>query len=105
MNFEDRKRQLGMAPSSRGKNNLWKHLNGERLTQRQAILAKCCDCMGYHGDGRIDCHMPHCSLYPWMAYRDREGKPKQVRKSRRQQPAIRSTDGTPEKRGRTRKVV
>lgn len=47
--------------ASSGKTNLVKHLRGERLTQRQAIFAKCCDCMGYWVDGRMDCRMPHCS--------------------------------------------
>ena len=56
--------------TSAGKTNLLKHLQGERLTQRQAILAKCCDCMNYHADGRMDCRMPHCSLYPFRPYRD-----------------------------------
>jgi hypothetical protein len=32
------------APTSRGKTNLLRHLGGN---QRHAILAKCCDCMGY----------------------------------------------------------
>ena len=56
--------------ASTGKTNLLKHLRGERLTQRQAILAKCCDCMCYHVDGRLDCRMPHCSLYPYRPYKD-----------------------------------
>ena len=56
--------------TSAGKTNLLKHLQGERLTQRQAILAKCCDCMNYHADGRMDCRMPHCSLYPFRPYKD-----------------------------------
>jgi len=41
---------------------------GDRLTQRQAILAKCAECMGNHIDGRIDCQMPECPLYPFMPY-------------------------------------
>ena len=56
--------------NSAGKTNLVKHLQGERLTQRQAILAKWCSCMGYHSDGRLDCRMPHCSLYPFRPYKD-----------------------------------
>lgn len=58
------------APASRGKTALVKYLSGGRLTQRQAILAKCCDCMGYHRDGRIDCRVPACPLYPFMPYRE-----------------------------------
>jgi len=57
------------APASRGKTLLLKHLDGSRLTARQAVIAKCCDCMGYHADGRVDCQMPSCSLYPFMPYK------------------------------------
>ena len=67
----ERLKYLKDTPASKGKTNLVKHWKGERLTQRQAILAKCCDCMCYHVDGRLDCKMPHCSLYPWMPYRER----------------------------------
>ena len=70
--------------ASAGKTNLLKHLRGERLTQRQAILAKCCDCMGYHNDGRMDCRMPHCSLYPFRPYKDDPAlSPKKAISSRR----------------------
>ena len=54
---------------SRGQTHYLRYLHGERLTQREAILAKCCDCMCYHVDGRLDCRMPLCSLYPFMPYR------------------------------------
>lgn len=63
------------APSSRGKTNLLKYLAGEKLTQRQAIIAKCCDCMCYHIDGRIDCRMSTCPLYTWFPYRRGETSP------------------------------
>ena len=57
---------------ARGRKELLKHLSGGRLTQRQAILAKCYDCMGYFTDGKEDCGIPECSLYPFMAYRPKE---------------------------------
>jgi len=69
--------------SSAGKRHLLRHLRGERLTQRQAILAKCCDCMCYHADGRTDCLMPHCSLHPFRPYRDERLPPKRAKGSRR----------------------
>lgn len=47
-----------------------KHLSHERLTQREMILAKCFDCMGGYIDGRIDCQMNNCPLYPVMPYRE-----------------------------------
>ena len=75
MNPESRLKLLTSAPASRGKSNLLKHLKGERLTQRQAIIAKCCDCMAYHVDGRIDCRMVHCPLYTWFPYKRGEAEP------------------------------
>lgn len=64
-------KSLHLAPKSAGKGHLQRHLKGERLTQRQAILAKCCDCMGFHVDGRTDCLMKSCSLYNWMPYKNK----------------------------------
>jgi hypothetical protein len=46
------------------------HRAGARLTQRQGILAKCADCMGRYVDGRVDCRVPACPLYPWQPYRE-----------------------------------
>jgi hypothetical protein len=56
--------------NSRGTSLLQKHRSGVRLTQRQAILAKCADCTCEHADGRQDCSIPECPLYRWMPYRD-----------------------------------
>jgi hypothetical protein len=66
----ERKLALASAPASAGKTAMLKHLNGETLTQRQGIIAKCADCLGYYDDGKVDCRMPHCPLYPWMPYRE-----------------------------------
>lgn len=63
---------LDAAPASSGLTRLLKHLSGTRLTQREAILAKCCDCMGYYYDGKASCEMPMCPLYPYMPYREGE---------------------------------
>jgi hypothetical protein len=38
------------------------------LTRRQAIIAKCADCMNNYVDGRNDCGVRTCPLYPWMPY-------------------------------------
>jgi hypothetical protein len=59
-------RKYGKA--ARGKNELLKHLSGQRLTLKQAVNAHCCDCMGLYADGKVDCNMPACSLHPFMAY-------------------------------------
>ncbi len=62
------------APTSSGKTFLLKHLYGDFLTRDQAIRAKCCDCMGYYIDGRTDCELPDCPLYPFMPYRKKDDR-------------------------------
>ena len=57
------------APQSRGKTLLAKHLSGHVLRRNEAIAAKCADCMGLYVDGRIDCAVEDCPLYPFMPYR------------------------------------
>ena len=57
-------------PKARGNKEFKKYQMGDRLTQRQAILAKCADCMGFYFDGRIDCQLPDCPLYPYRPYKD-----------------------------------
>lgn len=34
-----------------------------------AMKAKCHDCMGAYQEGKEDCGVTKCSLYPWMPYR------------------------------------
>lgn len=59
--------------TARGQGELLKHLSGQRLTLKQAVNAHCYDCMNYYSDGKVDCKIRHCSLYPFMPYRlDRE---------------------------------
>ena len=55
---------------ARGGRELRKHLAGDKLTQRQMILAKCYDCMGCYADGKVDCGIPECPLYPIMPYKN-----------------------------------
>jgi hypothetical protein len=57
-----------ILPKARGNKEFKSHQMGGRLTKRQAILAKCADCMGNYVDGRIDCEMPECPLYPFSPY-------------------------------------
>ena len=54
--------------TARGKKELIKHLEGGRLTLKQAVNAYCYSCLGYYADGKQDCKMPRCSLHPFMAY-------------------------------------
>ncbi len=51
-----------------GTKELLKYENGEKLTPRQAILAKCAECMVKYADGKVDCSIPECPLYPLMRY-------------------------------------
>lgn len=53
----------------KGQKELIKHLEGKRLTGRQAMLAKCYECMGGYADGAYDCRIPDCPNYPKMPYR------------------------------------
>lgn len=75
MNAEVIKKE-GMT--AKGKIELLKHMEGIALTQKQAIISKCYDCMGWYSDGKVDCGMDQCSLYPFMPYNPnrRRGKPK-----------------------------
>ena len=56
--------------TSKGKTQMLRHLDGEKLTRNQAIVAKCFDCMGMFIDGRLDCRMPNCPLFPFRSYKD-----------------------------------
>ena len=52
----------------------WKRFQeGSHITRKQAILAKCYDCMGYYADFGLDkdCKVKDCPLYPYHPYRSR----------------------------------
>jgi hypothetical protein len=66
----------------RGKKELLKHLAGEQLTLKQAVIAQCYSCNAGYFDGRIDCETPDCSLYGFMPYR--KNKVKRVRSEKQQ---------------------
>ena len=53
---------------ARGVRALEHHLAGKRLTLRQAVQAKCADCMCRYLDGPMDCRIPKCPLYPFSPY-------------------------------------
>jgi hypothetical protein len=55
--------------SFKGNKEYKQYLAGERLTVRQMAIAKCYDCMGYYSDGKEDCQISSCPLYPLMPYR------------------------------------
>lgn len=60
--------------TARGQKELLKHLSGQRLTLKQAVLAKCYDCSCFYADGKVDCKMPSCSLYPFMTFNTDKSK-------------------------------
>lgn len=51
-----------------GSTDLKRHLAGERLTLGQAVRAKCAECMCNYTDGRNDCGLKECPLYPYHPY-------------------------------------
>ena len=55
-----------------GKANLLKHLDGGKLTRKEAMQAKCYDCMGYFIDGRADCCIKNCPMYGYRPFKDRQ---------------------------------
>ncbi len=65
--------------ASTGKRYLIRHLKGEKITLKQAILSKCFDCCGFYVDGKHDCLIPECPLYPFMPYRLNKEKIKKIR--------------------------
>jgi len=67
---------------SPGKKYYLRLLKGECLTMKQAILAKCFDCCGFYVDGKLDCTVVDCSLYPFMPYRKDKQKKKRTERQR-----------------------
>jgi len=43
-------------------------LEDKKLSLKQAILAKCADCMCNYLDGKADCELKDCPLYSYMVY-------------------------------------
>ena len=55
--------------TSSGRTHQLRHLRGEKLTYREAGLAKCAECCCGYADGRHDCEIPACPLYQFMPYK------------------------------------
>jgi len=60
--------------SAKGRKELLRHLDGGKLTLRQAVAAQCYSCTGFYADGKEDCGLLSCPLYPFMPYRKTERK-------------------------------
>lgn len=65
---------------ARGRKEFMTHLSGKPLTLKQAVLAKCYDCMAGYTDGKVDCGIMNCPLYQWMPYRPKN-RPSNVQKT------------------------
>ena len=66
--------------TAQGKNEYLSYLEqGKTLSYKQAILANCYQCMNYYLDGKTDCEIPDCPLYPYMPYRKDKAKVKRAR--------------------------
>ena len=63
------------AKVASGKNEYLRYLNGQSISIAQAVKAKCFDCCAYYEDGKVDCGVTDCPLYPWMPF----GKAKKER--------------------------
>lgn len=71
----------------------------KKLTLKNAVLAKCWECMGYYEDGKTDCRLYSCPLYNWMPQAEYEPittwlkyNPKRVGKVTWEQSARKMTD-------------
>lgn len=56
-------------PTPIGQLQFRKYQKGKRITLKEAVFAKCYDCMGYYADGLSDCTCTDCPLYKWMPYK------------------------------------
>ena len=54
---------------AKGRKELRKYLIGEKITYKQAVLAKCYECMCGYTDGKISCEIQNCPLYKFMPYK------------------------------------
>ena len=54
--------------NAKGLRELNSYLDGTKLTLKQMVLAKCADCTNGYLDGKIDCKVDKCPLYPSMPY-------------------------------------
>ncbi len=62
--------------SAHGRRELMNYLKGKDLAMKDAILARCYDCMSYYADGISDCRTTECPLYVFMPYRNTRRKKK-----------------------------
>ena len=72
--------------TAQGKNEYLEYLESEKkLSPARAIKANCYQCMNGYMDGKDDCEIPNCPLYPYMPYRKDKAKVKRVRTEKQQE--------------------
>ena len=93
-----------------GKANLLKHLDGGKLSRKEAMQAKCYDCMGYFIDGRADCQIKYCPMFDFRPFKDRPEskkldftKPSESKKATKEKKATKRTTDT--KKGHIRRAA
>ena len=59
-----------MAQAFQGQRPYEDHNNGKKITRKEAMLAKCYECMGYYQDGKQDCMGKSCPLYQFYPYKN-----------------------------------
>ena len=58
------------SPASQGKLGYLAYIRDDKdLTYKERCLAKCFECCCGYIDGKVDCEVPSCALYPIMPYR------------------------------------
>ena len=62
-------KQCESWPTSSGKTQYMRYLQGVKLTHMEMCLAKCAECCGGYVDGRYDCEVAICPQYQSMPYR------------------------------------
>jgi hypothetical protein len=70
--------EVKKTPQSAGRTYMIKYLEGGKLSAGQAIKAACFCCEGYYLDGKVDCELPDCPLYPFMQYNKNKQKSRVV---------------------------
>ena len=75
----------------RGKRELLRHLDGEPLTLKQAVIANCYSCNAGYFDGRVDCETHDCPLYGHMPYRRNRVTVKRERSEKQREATIKLT--------------
>lgn len=62
--------KIQTSANVRGVKDLARYYSGKKLHYKAMCLAKCADCMNGYLDGRMDCQIPDCPIYPIMPCRE-----------------------------------